>query len=75
MNSKSRFKRIVKRNKYMSQSSNYIANDNLNVLIDPTFTNVNKLFVLSFENDDDNQDNRISFSAFIYQKSKLKTLM
>ena len=27
--------------------------NNLNYLIDPTFTKVNKLFVLSFENEDD----------------------
>ena len=72
MNLKSRFKRIVKWNKYMSQSSNYIANDNLNVLIDPTFTNVNRLFVLSFENDNDNQDNRISFSTFYLPKFQIK---
>ena len=27
--------------------------NNLNYLIDPTFTKVNKLFALSFENEDD----------------------
>ena len=71
MNLKSRFKRIVKWNKYMSQSSNYIANDNLNVLIDPTFTNVNRLFVLSMII----KIIEFHFQHFIYQKSKLKTLM
>ena len=25
------------------------ANDNLNILIDPTFTNVNRLFVLAYQ--------------------------
>ena len=35
-------------------------NSNLNYLIDPTFTNVNRLFVLSFKNDDD----RNSFSNY-----------
>ena len=27
------------------------ANNNLNILIDPTFTNVNRLFVLAYQND------------------------
>ena len=30
----------------MSQMSNQTANNNLNHLIDPTFSNVNRLFVL-----------------------------
>ena len=38
--------------------TNQIQNSNLNYLIDPTFTKVNTLFVLSFENVED----RISFS-------------
>ena len=35
-------------------------NNNLNLLIDPTFTNVNRLFVLAYQNTDDRQ----SFSQF-----------
>ena len=35
-------------------------NNNLNILIDPTFTNVNRLFVLTYQNADDRQ----SFSQF-----------
>ena len=35
-------------------------NNNLNILIDPTFTNVNKLFVLAYQTADDRQ----SFSQF-----------
>ena len=35
-------------------------NNNLNILIDPTFTNVNRLFVLAYQNADDSQ----SFSQF-----------
>ena len=50
---KSGFKRSIKWNKYMSQVSNQNKNNNLNYLIDPTFSNVNRLFVLSFENEDD----------------------
>ena len=33
--------------------SNQAANNNLNCFIEPTFTNVNRLFVLSFENEND----------------------
>ena len=37
----------------MSQMNNQNKNNNLNYLIDPTFSNVNRLFILSFENEDD----------------------
>ena len=37
----------------MSQMSNQTKSNNLNYLIDPTFSNFNRLFVLSFENEDD----------------------
>ena len=50
---KSGFRRSIKWNRYMSQMSNQNKNNNLNYLIDPTFSNVNRLFVLSFENEDD----------------------
>ena len=50
---KSGFKRTVKWNKYMSYISNQAKINNLNYLIDPTFEKVNRLFVLSFENEDD----------------------
>ena len=50
---KSGFRRSIKLNKYMSQMSNQNKNNNLNYLIDPTFSNVYRLFVLSFENEDD----------------------
>ena len=50
---KSGFRITIKWNKNMSQMSNQNKNNNLNYLIDPTFSNVNRLFVLSFENEDD----------------------
>ena len=50
---KSGFRITIKWNKYMLQMSNQHKNNNLNYLIDPTFSNVNRLFVLSFENEDD----------------------
>ena len=63
-NLKSRFKREVIWNKYRSQMSTEAANNNLNILIDPTFTNVNRLFVLAHEVDNNDNDNRQSFSQF-----------
>ena len=50
---KSGFRRSIKWNKYMSQMSNQNKNNNLNYLIDTTFSDVNRLFVLSFEKEDD----------------------
>ena len=50
---KSGFRRSIKWNKYMSQMSNQNKNNNLNYLIGFTFSNVNRLSVLSFENEDD----------------------
>ena len=48
--------------------SNQTKNNNLNYLIDPTFTNVNRLFVLSFSN----QDDRTSFSKHYLPKVEIK---
>ena len=45
---KSGFKIAFKWNKYRSQITIQPQNNNLNYLIDPTFINVNRLFVLSF---------------------------
>ena len=49
--------------------------NNLNYLIDPTFTNVNRLFVLSFknyENDDKNESVRTSFKKYFVLKVEVK---
>ena len=48
--------------------SNQTKNNNLNCLIDPTFTNVNRLFVLTFEN----EDGRTSFSKYYIPKVEIK---
>ena len=45
---KTGFKRTIKWNKYRLEMSHQAKNNNLNYLIDLTFTNVNRLFVLSF---------------------------
>ena len=45
------FKRTIKWDKYRSEMTNQSKKNNLNYLIDPTFTKANRLFVLSFENE------------------------
>ena len=50
---KAGFKRTIKWNKYRSEMTNQTKNNNLNYLIDPAFTKVNKLSVLLFENKND----------------------
>ena len=65
---KTGFKRTIKWNKYISEISNQTKNNNLNYLIDPTLTNVNRLFVLTFEN----EVYRISFSKYYVPKVELK---
>ena len=40
------FKRTIKWNKYRSKMTNQTQNNNLNYLIDPTFTKVNKLCIM-----------------------------
>ena len=65
---KSGFKRTIKWNKYMSQMSNKTKNNNLNYLIDPTFINVDRLFVLYFENDTD----RTSYSKSYMPNIEIK---
>ena len=50
-------------------------NNNLNYLIDPTFTNVNRLFVLSFKRIEENnvkKDHRDSFSRYYVPKVQIK---
>ena len=49
---KSGFKRIINWNKYLSKPELLAQNTNLNHLIEPSFQEVNRLFVLAFENDD-----------------------
>ena len=53
-------KRAIKWIKYRSEITNQTKNNNLNCLIDPLFTKVNRLFVLRFENG----NGRPSFSKY-----------
>ena len=76
---KSGFKRTIKWNKYRSQMTVQPQNNNLsiigcwNYLIDPTFTNVNRLIVLSFARTNAG-DNRDSFSDYYVQNVEIKDL-
>ena len=67
-NVKSGFKREIIWNKYRSQMSTEAINNNLNILIDPTFTNVNRLFVLAYQTADD----RHSYSQFYLPRVMVK---
>ena len=49
--------------KYRSQTINQTATNNRNFLIDPTFNNVNRLFVLAFPNEEDKD----LFQSIIHQ--------
>ena len=54
-NLKSGFERETIWNKYISQMTTEETNNNLNILIDPSFTNVNRSFVLAYQTADDRQ--------------------
>ena len=65
---KSGFKRITNWNKYESDPKTFAQNRYLNHLISPGFQGVNRLFALSFENEDD----RTSHSTFYLPKVDIK---
>ena len=48
---KTDFKRTINWNEYQSEATLQVRNRYLNYLIDPSFQGINRLFVLSFEND------------------------
>ena len=54
--------------RYRSQVINQTATNNFNYLIDPTFSNVNRLFVLAFENEED----RSSFEKYYTSTVEIK---
>ena len=68
---KSGFKRTIKWNKYRSQMTAQPQSNNLNHLIDPTFMNVNRLFVLSFARNN-KTDSRYSYSNYCVRKVEIK---
>ena len=65
---KSSFKRTINWNKYESNIKTFAQNRYLNHLINPSFQGVNRLFVLSFENEND----RTSHSNYYLPKVEIK---
>ena len=65
---KTGFKKTIKWNRRRSDMSNQTKTSNLNYLIDSTFNKVNRLFVLSFENEDD----RVSYSRYYTPTVEIK---
>ena len=72
---KTRFKRTIKWNKYRSQTTVQSNSNNLNYIIDPTLTNVNRLFFLSFQRiagENNTKDHRDSFSDYYVPKVEIE---
>ena len=65
---KSGFKRTINWNKYESNIKTFAQNRYLNHLINPSFQGVNRLFVLSFENEND----RTSHTTYYLPKVEIK---
>ena len=65
---KSGFKRTINWNKYESEPKTFAQNRNLNNLINPSFQGVNRLFVLSFETENDGK----SHSTYYLPKVEIK---
>ena len=65
---KSGFKRRISWNKYVPRPELLARNRNLNHLIEPSFPGVNRLFVLTFEND----DQRISNKRYYIRNVEIK---
>ena len=65
---KSGFKRKVNWNRYESKVKTFAQNRYLNYLINPSFQGVNRLFVLSFENEND----RTSHSTYYLPRVEIK---
>ena len=63
---KTGFKRTIKWNKYRSEMSNQTKHNNLDYLIGPTFTNVSRLFVSTFEM----KMTELLFQNIMYQRLK-----
>ena len=65
---KSGFKRTINRNEYKSSIKTFAQNRYLNHLINPSFQGVNRLFVLSFEN----ENTGTSHSTYYLPKVEIK---
>ena len=70
-NIKQEFKRTISWNKYISEITTQTKNNNLAYPIDPTFRKINKLFVISFKNDN-NDPTRDSFNEYYMPLVEIK---
>ena len=70
-NIKEGFKRTISWNNYRSEIVTQTKNNNLDYLIDPTFRNINRLFVLSFKNCNDDST-RDSFDEYYMPLVEIK---
>ena len=70
-NIKQGFKRTISWNKYRSEITTQTENNNLDYLIDPPFRNINRLFVLSFKNGNDDPT-RYAFDKYYMPLVEIK---
>ena len=70
-NKKQGFKRTISWNKYRSEITAQAKSNNLDYLIDATFRNINRLFLLSFKNGDDDAT-RDSFDKYYMPLVEIK---
>ena len=70
-NTKQGFKKAITWNKYRSEITTQTKSNNLDYLIDLAFRNINRLFVLSFENDYDDPT-RNSFDEYYMPLVEIK---
>ena len=72
-NIKRGFKRTISWNKYRSEITKQPKNNNLDYLINPTFRNMNRLFVLSFKYGN-NEPTRYFFDKYYMPLAEIKEL-
>ena len=71
----SRFKRTIKWNKYTPQMTIQNNSNNFNYLIDPTFTSVNRLFILSFKRTEENNVKKVKkITEILFHITMYRTL-
>ena len=70
-NLKQGLKRINSWNKYQSEKMTQSKNNNLDYLLDPAFRNINRFFVLSLRNGENNRT-RISFDKYYMPLLEIK---
>ena len=70
-NIKQGFKRTISWNKYISEITTQSKNNKVDYMIDPTFRNINRLFVLSLKNGNDDSI-RDSFDKYYITLVKIK---